>query len=229
VFEIQQRSFKGIYFRPLPKVLFDKKLQLFCVLSSWGVPEEADSVLTFLSENYQSLNFDDQKTNLYAPIESLSRTENILRALVLSCNDWIFKKQNQSSSLKFAYEIFIAVFQDQVMSFSQIGQPFVYLDRKGFDLQLLSSQLDFSALFSRSSKKPLPPLPSQLIGLKPDILSPILSLPLQKQDRLILLCRDLAPASFLKIDSSQRNLEDMASFLNSYNKKTAFWLGHLFF
>ena len=227
MFEIQQRSFKGRSFRPLPSLLFDKKLQLFCVLSPWGVSHETSEVLEFLSQNYQTLSSDEEKTNLYTPIESLSRSENILRALVLSCNDWIFKKQNQSSSLKFAYEMFIASFQDRVMSFSQIGQPFLYLDREGFDLQMLGSHLDFSGLFTQK-KKALPPLPFQLIGLKSDILAPIYSLPLQKKDRLILLCRDLAPADFQKIDRSQRNLKDMTTLLNSYNKETAFWLGHLF-
>ena len=228
MFEVQHRSFKGDSFRPLPQVLFDKNLQLFCVLSPWGIPQETESVLEFLSQNYQSLNSDEEKTKLHPPIESLSQTENLLRALVLSCNDWIFKKQNQSCSLKFAYEMFIAIFRDQVMSFSQIGQPFLYLDREGFDLQVLGSQLDFSALFAQK-KKTLPPLPSQLIGLKSDILAPIFSLPLQKEDRLILLCRDFTPSEFLKMERPQRNLKNMTSRLNSYNKKTAFWLGQVFF
>lgn len=227
MFEIQQRSFKGNSFRPLPQILFDKNLQLICVLSPWGAVQETKPVLEFLRQNYQSLISDEEKTNLYTPIESLSYTENILRSLVLSCNDWIFKKQNQSSSLKFAYEMFVGILQDQVISFSQIGQPFIYLDRESFDLQLLGSQLDFSALFA-VQKKLLPPLPSQLIGLKSDIFAPIFSLPLLKEDRLILLCRDFTPADFLKTKRSQRNLKDMTALLNSYNKNTAFWLGHVF-
>ena len=225
--EIQQRSFKGDSFRPLPRILFDQQLQLFCVMSPWGSSNETEPVFEFLIQNYQSLISDKEKTNFYNPIESLSPAENILRSLVLSCNSWIFKKQNQSSSLKFAYEMFIAVFQDQIISFSQIGQPFVYLDREGFDLQLLGSYLDFSALFA-VNKKTLPPLPYQLIGLKSDVLASVFSFPIQKEDRLILLCRDFAPASFLKTDHSLRNLKDMTALLNSYSQNTAFWLGHLF-
>lgn len=227
MFEIQYRSFKGKNFRPLPQIRLDKNLKLLCVLSPWGASNETEAVLKFLTQNYQSLLSDEEKTSHYTPIESLSRQENILRALVLSCNDWVFKKQNQSSSLKFGYEMFIASFQDQVLSFSQIGQPFIYLDREGFDLQLIGSQLDFSALFAKGNKS-LPPLPSQLIGLKSDILAPVFSLPLQTQDRLILLCRDLAPAAFLKTPRPRRNLKNMTVLLNSYDQETAFWLGHLF-
>jgi len=115
--EIQQRSFKGESFRPLPALLFDKKLQLFCVMSPWASPNETEDVFEFLTQNYQTLTSDKEKTNFYSPIESLSTTENILRSLVLSCNNWIFKKQNQGDSLNFAYEMFIAVFKNQTLSF----------------------------------------------------------------------------------------------------------------
>lgn len=225
--EVEQRSFKGDSFRPLPAVLLDKKLQLFCVMSPWGSPNETEEVFGFLTQNYQNLVSDEEKTSFYEPIETLSPTENTLRSLVLSCNDWIFKKQNQDRSLKCAYEMFLAVFRNQTLTFCQIGQPFVYLDREGFDLQLLGSYLDFSALFS-NSQKTLPPLPSQLIGLKPNCLASVFSLPVQNQDRLILLCRDFAPADFLKTAYSQRNIKDMTRTLNSYKENTAFWLGHLF-
>ena len=227
MFDIQHRSFKGASFRPLPTVLLDKNLKLLCVLSSWGPAQESEAVLDFLKQNYQSLISDEEKTNLYPRIESLSEQENHLRSLVLSCNDWIFKKQNQGSLMQFAYEMFVAVFQEERISFSQIGQPFLYLDREGFDFQLLGSQLDFSALFAREKKR-LPPLPSQLIGLKSDILCPVFSFPFLKKDRLLLLCRDFTPADFLKTPYNKRNLEDMTRLLNSYNKDTAFWLGHLF-
>jgi len=228
MFDFQQRSFKGKSFRPFPEVLIDDKLNFFAVVTSWGPSTEIQKVLDFLQQNYQSLCFDEEQTSLYPPIESFSKQENILRTLMLSCNDWIFQKQNFGSSFKFAYEMFVAVLHDSILSFFQIGQPFVYLDREELDLQCLGSTLDFSALYAIKGKR-LPPLPSHLIGLKSDISASVFSIPVQEKDRLIFLCRDFIPASFLQIKRLDRNIKTMTIFLNSYDKKIPFWLGQLIF
>ena len=227
MFEFQQRSFKGRGFRPLPELLIDENLQFFSAATAWGPPSENQKLLDFLRQKYQSLSSDKEQTNIYDSIKSLSEEENILRALMLSCNDWVFNKKNFGSSFKFAYELFSAVFHKGILTFSQIGQPFVYLDREGMDLQLLGSVLDFSALYSEKGKR-LSSMPSQLIGLKSDISVSVFSIPVQREDRFILLCRDFAPVSFVQIDRSQRNLKNMLSLLNSYDKTAPFWLGRLF-
>ena len=227
MFEFQQRSFKGNGFRPLPEVLIDENLQFFSVATAWGPSSETQKLLGFLRQNYQSLSSDKEQTNVYKSIESLSEEENALRALMLSGNDWVFNKQNFGSCFKFAYELFSAVFHKGILTFSQVGQPFGYLDREGIDLQLLGSVLDFSALYSEKGKR-LSSMPSQLIGLKSDVSVSVFSIPVQRKDRFILLCRDFAPVSFLQTDRSQRNLEDMPSLLNSYDKTAPFWLGQLF-
>lgn len=226
--QFQQRSFKGENFRPLPDILNHEKLNLFCALTSWGPSDENQKFLDFMLETYELLSSDSEKTNPYQALSSLSLEENTLRSLLFSCNDWIFKNQNQEKDYVFGYEIFVAVLKEGLLTFCQVGQPFVYLDRKGLELQSLGAVLDFSALFAEESKR-LDPLPSRLIGLKPDIFLPVFSLPIQEEDRLILLCKDLIPPSFLQSPSKKRGLKNLSELLSMDETQTAFWLGQLSF
>ena len=224
--KFHQRSFTGNSRRPLPELFVEDSF--FCILTSWGPSSQVEPIFEFLKESYQKIFSDKDQTQLYPPIESLSPKENHLRGLLLACNDWIFKQQNLSKDYRFAYEIFLAVYEEKFLSFCQIGQPFVYLDREDWNLQPLFSVLDFSALFAFSGQR-LPPLPSQLIGLKPGNACPVLSLPLQTNDRLLFLCRDYVPVDFLQISRENRKLEYLSQFLSSKEEKTPFWLAQLEF
>ena len=222
--KIQQRSFTGNSRRPLPELFIQDSF--FCVLTPWGPSSHNSDLFEFLKESYQSFSSDAEQTQLYPPIESLSQTENLLRSLLLACNDWVFKEQNLSKDYRFAYEIFLARLDEKILSFCQIGQPFVYLDREGWSLQSLFSVLDFPALFSKGRQR-LDPLPSQLLGLKPGSHCSVFSLPLQEKDQLLFLSRDFAPVDFLEIPREQRNLEYLSSFLSSKEEKSPFWLAQL--
>ena len=224
--KFQQRSFTGDSRRPLPELFVEE--DFFCVLSSWGPSHQTQPLFEFLKESYQKIFSDGEQTQLYPPIESLSPKENQLRSLLLSCNDWVFKEQNLSKDYRFAYEIFLANYQEKLLSFCQVGQAFVYLDREGWNLQSLFSVLDFSSVFASSGQR-LAPLPSQLMGLKPGSSCSVLSLPLKPKDRLLFLCRDYVPVNFLEIPRENRKLDYLSQFLSSKEEKSPFWLAQLEF
>ena len=224
--KFQQRSFTGNSRRPLPELFVEEGF--FCVLTSWGPSKQIAPVFEFLKESHQKFFSDGEQTQLYPPIESLSPKENHLWSLLLACNDWIFKEQNLSKDYRFAYEIFLATYEENLLSFCQVGQPFVYLDRENWNLQSLFSVLDFSALFAPSGQR-LAPLPSQLIGLKSGSSCSVLSLPLKPKDQLLFLCRDYVPADFLQISREKRKLDYLSQFLSSKEEKSPFWLAQLEF
>ncbi|MCZ0932720.1 MAG: SpoIIE family protein phosphatase [Oligoflexia bacterium] len=224
--KLDQKSFTGKSFRPLPELRINEDLNMFCLLTAWGPRNQSAKVLDFLAQNYESFFSDEEKTRAYSKLESLSREENTVRNLLLACNEWIFKELNEEKTGVFAYELFFASFEKGKLTFAQVGQPFVYLDRPGFSLQSLGANLDFSALFAVKGKR-LAPLPSALIGLYPDTHFPVFSLPLQPEDRLLFVSRDFIPMEILKTPREQRSLENFLKLLTSENEKSPCWLGQL--
>ena len=224
--KFEQKSFAGNSFRPLPECQINKDINMFCLLSSWGPRDQNVKVLDFLFQNYESFFSDEEKTRAYSKMESLSKEENMVRNLLLACNEWIFKELNEEKTGNFAYELFFACFAKGKLTFAQVGQPFLYLDRPDLSLQPLGSALDFSALFAQKGKR-LAPLPSALIGLYPDTHFSVFSLPLQPEDRLLFISRDFIPLELLQIPREERNLENFLKLLTSENEQSPCWLGQL--
>lgn len=225
--KLEHRFFSGKSFRPNPSFLLDEGLNIFSVATPWGPAFQTKKTLEFLVQNYENLSADEEKTNLYSPLKSLSPEENLLRSLVLSCNEWIFEEQNQKKEYVFGYELFCGNFKNGKMTFVQIGQPFVYLDRPKLPLQYLGSVLDFSASFSKGER--LAPLPSQIIGIHPDSHFPVLSFPVAPEDRLLFISRDFVSGSVLDIPREERNLDHILSVLTEENENSPCWIGLLSF
>ena len=224
--QFYQKSFTGQSFRPLPELKIKKDLNMFCLLTAWGPRHQNTKVLDFLCQNYESFFSDEEKTRAYSKLESLSKEENTVRNLLLACNEWIFKELNEERAGHFAYEIFFGSFEDEKLTFAQIGQPFIYLDRPDLSLQSLGTALDFSALFAQTGQR-LPPLPSALIGLYPDTHFPVFSLPLQSEDRLVFVSRDFVPIETLQVPRGERSLENFLKLLTEENEQSPCWLGQL--
>ena len=226
--KLEQRCFNGKSFRPTPEVLINQDLQLFAIVTPWGPAFQTKKLLDFLVQNYESFCSDEEKTNVYTRLQSLSEEENVLRSLVLSCNEWVFNEQNESKEYSFGYELVCGNFKEGKVIFLQIGQPFIYLDRPGISLQSLGHVLDFSGIFSRGEKR-LPPLPSNLLGIYPDTHFSVFSLPVTKEDRLLFISRDFVPGSLLETARENRNLNDLVSLLSEENEESPLWLGLLSF
>ena len=224
--KLKHRCFSGKTFRPAPTALLHENLPFFAIVTPWGPVEQLKLLLDFLIQNYESFCSDEEKTNIYPPLHSLSEEENVLRALVLSCNEQVFREQNSEGLCRFGYELVCGHFKNGKLVFLQAGQPFIYLDRQDCPVQALGHVLDLSGLLSTESKR-LPPLPSSLIGIYPDTHFSVFSLPMTKDDRLIFISRDFAPAALLTTPRQKRNMEDMASLLVKEGAESPFWLGIL--
>ena len=224
--KFEQKSFVGSSFRPLPELKINEDLNMFSLLTAWGPEDQNRKILDFLSQNYESFFSDEEKTKAYSKLESLSAEENTVRNLLLACNELIFKELNEEKKGLYAYELFFACFNHGKITFAQVGQPFVYLDRPGFSLQALGSVLDFASLFAKKRKR-LPPLPAQLIGLYPDTHFSVFSFPIQEEDRLFFISRDIIPMELLQSQPTGRNLENFLKLLISENEKSPCWLGQL--
>jgi len=201
---------------------------MFAIVTPWGQAFQTQKILEFLVQNYESFYADEEKTSIYSKLESLSQEENTLRALLLSCSEWIFNEQNGGKEYNFGYELVCGNFKNGKLIFIQAGHPAIYLDRPDIPLQSLGHVLDFSALFSQKGNR-LPPLPSTLIGLYPDTHFPVFSFPILSGDRLIFISRDFVQNSLLDISRPQRNLDHLLFVLTKENEESPFWLGILSF
>lgn len=226
--KLEHRCFSGKSFRPPPEILVNKDLQMFAIATPWGPSFQTKKTLDFLVQNYESLSSDKEKTNIYQQLSSLSEEENILRSLLLSCNEWIFNEQNKAKEYNFGYELVCGNFKNGKLVFIQAGHPFIYLDRADLPLQPLGHVLDFSALFSKAERR-LPPLPSTLMGIYPDKHFSVFSFPVIPGDRLIFISRDFIQNSLLDTPRKERNLEHLLSVLIEENEESPLWLGILSF
>lgn len=225
---LERRCFKGQNFRPTPEILISKELQFFAVLTPWGPSSHTREVLDFLVQNHESFKSDEEKTSAYPQLQSLSKEENVLRTLILSCNEWVFKNQNEGKEYNFGYELVCGNFINGKVVFLQIGQPFIYLDRPEVPLQPLGHILDFSGAFSKKGKR-LPPLPSSLLGIHPDTHFSVFSLPVDKEDRLLFISRDFTPALNTEKKTDKQSLNDFMSLLTQENADSPLWIGLLSF
>ena len=226
--KLEHRCFSGKNFRPKPEILINEDLQIFAIVTPWGPAFQTKKVLEFLVQNYESFCVDEEKTNIYSNLHSLSDEENALRSLFLACNEWIFNEQNRSKEYNFGYEIVCGNFKNGKLIFIQAGHPFIYLDRPEIPLQSLGHVLDFSGLFSVKNKR-LPPLPSILVGIHPDTHFSVFSFPVTKGDRLIFISRDFVPGSILETPRENRKVNSLLSVLTEENDESPLWLGILSF
>ena len=226
--ELKHRCFSGKTFRPKPEILINEDLQMFAVITPWGPAFQTKKVLEFLVQNYENFSIDEEKTNIYSKLQSLSPEENVLRSLLLACNEWIFNEQNKGKEYNFGYELVCGNLKNGKLIFLQAGQPFIYLDRPEIPLQSLGHVLDFSGLFSKNGKR-LPPLPSTLMGIHPDTNFSVFSFPVDQTDRLIFISRDFVPGSILETPRKDRNIDHFLSVLTDENEESPLWLGILSF
>jgi len=224
--KIEHRSFGGSIFRPKPEVLLNTDINIFAIVTPWGPRHQVKNILDFLIQNYGTFSADQESTAIVPKLKSLSFEENVLRSLMIACNQWIFKEQNNETEYLFGYEMICGMCFEHQILFAQIGHPFIYLDRPHIPLQSLGHILDLSGGFSQI-KNPLPPLPSQLIGLHPDIHCSIFKLPIKPEDRLVFISRSFVPGHLLDLPRENRNLDHISLMFSKENKEMSFWLGLL--
>ena len=224
--ELNFQAYGGKIFRPQPEVLVHKELGLFAVVTPWGPQFQTKEVINSLVQNYETYSSDEEVTAVYSPLESLSYEENIFRQTILSCNEQIFKEQNKESEYTFGYEMVCGVVRQKQILFIQVGHPYIYLDRPTLPLQPMGHVLDLAAGYSHLPKNP-PPLPSQLLGLYPDMHFSVFCLPVEKTDRLLFISRSFIPVKVITAPREERDLNSLARQMAKDNQDIPFWMGLL--
>ena len=224
--ELIHRSFSGKIFRPQPEILVDESLKFFAILTPWGPQFQNQNMLDSLLENYKTLCSDQQITFVTPHLKCLSSEENILRTSVLNLNHKIHANLNSESETLFGYELVCGVFQEQKVLLIQVGHPYIYLDRPQISLQPLGHVLDLATGFSQVPKN-LPPLPSQLLGIYPDMHFSVFTLPIKEQDQLLFISRSSIPPELSQISREQRTLKNITLTLSEDQPDMPFWVGLL--
>ena len=226
---LQFHCFGGKSFRPQAETSVNEELGVFSIVTPWGPRFQAKQVSEALEQNYAALLADQEFTSIHKNLASLSYEENILRRAVLQSNERIHQSQNEGKNYSVGYELVCgAVFSGSRVSFAQAGHPAVYLDRSSASLQPLGHILDLAGGASRLKKR-LPPLPSQLFGIYPDIHCSVFRVPLLPGDRLTFISRAFVPGTILETAREERTLENLALLLAKDDKSMPFWLGQMDF
>ena len=221
--QIKERAFSGQAFRPKPHSYLSSNKKLLTVITPWG--QEAttpQTVFESLESLYSRLSEDKESTHPFPKMMNLTPTQNDMRTAVLQTHQDIFNNINQEE-YAMGFELFFVTIVENILSFIQIGQPFVLIDRPHYPLQSIGQVMDTS-LNNFTQNKILPPLPYQLMGIHSDISFSSFFFRFHPQDRLILLSRNTLPASWFSLKREERTLDNLSQKVAKDNPHTPFWL-----
>ena len=219
---IQERAFLGKMLRPKPHSYLSSNKKLLTVITPWG--QEAttpESVFESLESLYSRLSEDKESTHPFPKLTSLTPIQNDMRTAVLQTHQDIFNNINQKE-YAMGFELFFATIEDNILSFIQIGQPFVLIDRPNCPLQSIGQVMDTSLNYF--AKPSLPPLPYQLMGIQSDISFSSFFFRFHPQDRLILLSRPTIPAPWFSLKQAERTLDTLNQKAAEDSPHAPFWL-----
>ncbi len=224
---IQERSFSGKTFRPIPKSYLSANKKLITVITPWG--QEATStqeVFESIETQYNLLSEDIESTHPFPKMMSLTPTENNMRTAVIQTNQNIFNSINQEE-YSMGFELFFATIVDNILTFIQIGQPFILVDRPHQDLRGIGQSIDPSLNVPKNKTTINTPLPYQLLGIHEDISFHPLFFRFQPEDRLILLNRNTIPTNWFTLKREERTLDNLSQQAAKDNPASPFWLAIL--
>lgn len=220
--KIQERSFSGKIFRPIPKCYLSSNKKLITIITPWG--QEAVStkeVFENIETQYSSLSEDIESTHPFPKMMSLTPTENNMRTAVIQTNQNIFNTINQEE-YAMGFELFFATIVDNIFTFIQIGQPFILIDRPHQYLHSIGQVIDPTLAVSKN--KTTAPLPYQLLGIHEDISFHPFFFRFKPEDKLILLNRSAIPANWFKLKREERTLDKLSQQAAEDNPSVPFWL-----
>ena len=224
---IQERSFSGKTFRPIPKSHLSANKKLITVITPWG--QEATStkeVFESIETQYSLLSEDMESTHPFPKMMSLTPTENNMRTAVIQTNQNIFNNINQEE-YSMGFELLFATIVDNIFTFIQIGQPLILIDRPHQPLCSIGQIIDPSLNVLKSKNTINTPLPHQLLGIHEDISFHPLFFRFQPEDRLILLNRNTIPTNWFTLKREERTLDNLSQQAATDNPTAPFWLAIL--
>lgn len=220
---VLQRAYRGKSFRPSPFVHQEEDGSLLLVITSWGQHSSAERARDVVADFILSSRNDQEATSPFQKMTCLTPLANNVRVAMMLLNDTLYREENRDEYTE-GLEILICARHENELTIAQVGQPFVFLNRKGFPIQTLSSGLDLASEISQAPEL-LAPLPHTLLGLYSTSNFLLQSFRVQDQDQLILLSRSHFPQEFLHLSSQQRTLEQLSKVLATEHPDVPYWLG----
>lgn len=221
------RSYSSKLFRPQPVISQDLEKSILVIATPWGQKNAAEKTTELIHNFYLSSIEDLEATSPYEFIFSLSKEANLLRTSVLLANEKVFQEEN-FDEYSSACEVIAVTKVGNEVHLIQVGQPSLYLHRKGFAVQPLACSLDLSMNISHNQDL-ASPLPSKLIGLEKNIDIAVHTFIPQQRDRLIFLSRTFAPETFFNLKNTDFTMVDLTRSIAKENTANPFWLAILEF
>jgi hypothetical protein len=222
--EFVERSFPGEYYRPTPKLHFDRASGVLMVATSWGAPDVAETVIEKAREFLMSARSDQEITSPFERLAHLSSNANNIRIAALLANSHLYS-QNNKVRLTSGVELCIVLEAEQECAWLQVGHPNIVLVRNGFGPVPLSVEIDLAMEMAATGAPALPPLPSNLLGLDTSAKYSVGSFRKNEGDQLFLLSHSSSISTLIGNYRADVSLEDLVRNLSQTADRHPFWLG----
>lgn len=200
-FQIQEQ------FRPRPIIVGANQANSspFVVMTSWSGRQEAEQQANKLIESCQSV------------LSSVSDAEKIPELLISQLQQlskFIFKSEN-SRQLRLIFECVLMVTSNNILYWSQVGKPNIYLVRES-NIYSLSATTDLGVYAAN-----MPPLPATGLGLSENLTVQSGKIHLQDQDNIFLSAHSYEPV--WPSSDNQVTFESLFSSLAGNSSPQPFW------
>ncbi|HAG92038.1 MAG TPA: hypothetical protein DCL41_09205 [Bdellovibrionales bacterium] len=221
--KISSRSYRGKSFRPSPYTHCEDDGSLLLVVTPWGNSNVAERAKDIVTDFILSSRNDNEATSPFQKMTCITPLANHVRVAMMLLNDTLYREENREEYTE-GVEIAICAKNGNEITIAQVGQPFIFLSRKGFPLVPLTLGTDLAAELS-APPKILSPLPHALLGLYSTSNFSLQSFHWNPGDQLIFLTRSHFPMEFLSLPSGRRTLDELSKVLSQDNSQIPFWLG----
>lgn len=222
--KIQERSFSGKLFQPIPKCYTSVNKKTIMTITAWGNKgDSTEEVFNKLNTQYNTFLEDKERTHPFPKILSLTPTQNNIRTSIIQVNEEIFNNSN-STEYSTGFELFFGTLTEDIFTFVQIGQPLILLKRRDQPLRSIGQIVQPSTYTAYTKKAIIPPLPNQLLGIHEDILFSTFLFRFQPQDSLILLNRNTIPNNWFTLENKECTLKNLTNLAVKDNPQMPFWL-----
>lgn len=177
--------------RPPASIFEEKNIGLWGVCFSWGELDLSAKVLENVRFFVDSYVNQSEITNPFGYDSALTDLENALRSGCSLANDVIYRQVNKSN-LSGGVECLLLLKRGQELAVLQVGQPHVFLLRRGQIIPLLSGFDILSSDFLSGAF-----LPNQLLGLNASCYPHFRSVHVEVGDEILLLAHSQIPGGLL--------------------------------
>lgn len=222
--KLQERSFSNNCFRPRPLIQMSEDGRTLILLTPWGEAGGATAVMSEIEKLITSTKEDSEMTSVFRPDSSVGRRANQLRSCLLTANQLIYRSTGKDA-YSTAYEVIILTYEDGLVSWARVGQPNIYIARKGnMGLQSIHVSSDLSLMVNQVQQAPLP---SELFGIESELPIACGEFQVQNTDKIILHAGSMVSSDIWSDEFSDMEFSQISSKILSRTVQKPFWLGQI--